>query len=239
MTHFDSALDIETERSARPQAEIERWFSVTPAMLHSIDMKGRLVLMSDAWLNRLGYSREEVIGRLSSDFLIPESREHAIRNVLPGFRSGRCENVEYQMVCKDGRVIEVLLSAMLDNDPTNHRSSSLAVITDVTTRNAAEQQLAESEARYRGLIEDQSELVSLATPEGELRFVNHAYARLYKENPVKCWEKVFMTTSQRNTGRLLQSIYERSVVSTRVLKTKTKYVYQTANGDGLPGPIER
>jgi diguanylate cyclase (GGDEF)-like protein/PAS domain S-box-containing protein len=60
---------------------------------------------------------------------------------------------------------------------------SLAVITDVTAFKAAEQQLALSEARYRELVESQSELVSLASPEGELRFVNHAYARHYGLQP--------------------------------------------------------
>jgi PAS domain S-box-containing protein len=43
--------------------------------------------------------------------------------------------------------------------------------------------LAESEALYRGLVEDQSDLVSLATPEGELTFVNFAYARLHDAQP--------------------------------------------------------
>jgi PAS domain S-box-containing protein len=36
---------------------------------------------------------------------------------------------------------------------------------------------ASNEAFFRRLVEDQSELVSLATPEGELTFVNRAYAR--------------------------------------------------------------
>ena len=44
-------------------------------------------------------------------------------------------------------------------------------------------QLAESEALYRGLVENQSELVSLATPEGTLFFVNRAYALHYGKRP--------------------------------------------------------
>ncbi len=115
--------NVETERNARLRAKLERWFTVTPAMLQSIDEAGRLIAASDAWLAKLGYKREEVIGRLSSDFLTPESREHAIKNVLPEFfRRGHCENVEYQMVAKDGRVIDVLLSSVLDDDVDRSRS---------------------------------------------------------------------------------------------------------------------
>ena len=43
--------------------------------------------------------------------------------------------------------------------------------------------LAESEALYRGLVEDQSELVSLATPDGALFFINRAYALHYGKRP--------------------------------------------------------
>jgi diguanylate cyclase (GGDEF)-like protein/PAS domain S-box-containing protein len=43
------------------------------------------------------------------------------------------------------------------------------------SQHAAE--LAENEARYRAIVEDQTELISLATPDGRLSFVNPAYGR--------------------------------------------------------------
>jgi len=153
-------------------------------MMHSIDARGRVIAVSDIWLAKLGYEREEVIGRPSTDFLTAESRQRAIDEVLPAFfRSGHCENVEYQMVGKDGRIIDVLLSGVLNKDPAAGGGASLSIITDVTERNLVQRKLAESEARYRGLVEDQSELVSLATPDGQLRYVNHAYARHYGAQP--------------------------------------------------------
>ena len=175
----------EAEFETHLRIELERRMAVTPAMLHSIDEKGRLISVSDAWLAKLGYSRDEVLGRPSSDFLTVElRREHAIRDVLPDFfRLGRCDNVQYQMVRKDGGVIDVLLSAVLYSGPPGHGPMSLAVITDVTALKQTRRQLAESEARYRGLVEDQSESVSLATPEGELRYVNHAHASFYGKQP--------------------------------------------------------
>ncbi|WP_349962888.1 diguanylate cyclase [Rhizobium sp. ZPR3] len=168
--------DIRTELDHRTQ--------VTPAMLHSINKDGFLISVSDAWLSKLGYSREEVIGKRSSEFLTAESRAYAVREVLPAFfLSGRSDNIEYQMVCKDGQIIDVLLSAVLDRMPGEAGGVSLAVITDVTALKAAKRQLALSEERYRDLVEYQTELVSLASPEGELRFVNHAYAHHYGREP--------------------------------------------------------
>ena len=48
---------------ARVRFEVQRRIAATPAMLHSIDAEGRLVSVSDAWLAKLGYTREEVLGR--------------------------------------------------------------------------------------------------------------------------------------------------------------------------------
>jgi len=136
------------------------WFQRTPAMLHSIDSEGRIIQVSDAWLAKFGYSREEVIGQFSSDFLAPESRADAVERILPEFfRSGHCENVVYQMVCKDGRILDVLLSAVLDPGDEQKNCSSLAVISDVTESRAALRRLRESESHYRLLAEYSTDIV--------------------------------------------------------------------------------
>ena len=43
-------------------------------MLQSIDAEGRIVSVSDYWLETMGYDREEVIGRYIGDFLSSASR---------------------------------------------------------------------------------------------------------------------------------------------------------------------
>jgi diguanylate cyclase (GGDEF)-like protein/PAS domain S-box-containing protein len=179
MTHLPAGPGEETAHDATQQLTLESWFKVTPAMLHSVDSQGRLISVSNTWLAKLGYKREEIIGKPAFDFLTPESHEHAIKNVAPElFRRGHYENVEYQAVCKDGRIIDILVSGILYSGPSMADCRSLSVITDVTELRAAQQRLRESETFYRCLVEDQPELVSLVTPEGNLRFVNNAFARL-------------------------------------------------------------
>ena len=135
------------EFEAHLRAEIDLRMAVTPAMLHSINAAGLLVSVSDAWLEKLGYSREEVIGRPSADFLTAESRARAITEVLPEFfRVGRCENIHYQMVKKCGGVIDVLVSAVLADDPGGKGRVSLAVITDITALLETKRLLHESDA---------------------------------------------------------------------------------------------
>jgi len=159
---------------------LDKLFLSAPAMLHSIDAQGHLIAVSEVWLAALGYRREEVLGRRSTEFLTAESAQRAIDMVLPAFlQDGRCDRVEYQMVCKNGSVLDVLLSAILERDAAGVVLSSMAIIEDVTGRKRAERELRDSEARYRALVEGQRELVSMSTREGVLSFVNGAYAQFF------------------------------------------------------------
>ncbi|MGD0721425.1 MAG: PAS domain S-box protein [Roseiarcus sp.] len=174
--------DFEAAPGEALQPGPQGWSNATPAMMHMIDAEGRIVAVTDVWLARTGYAREDVLGRSSLDFLSPESRRRAIAEVLPVLsQRGHTENNEYQMICRDGRLLDILVSAVLRDRAAG--AASLAVITDVTARKLAERRLAESEARYRGLVEEQSDFVSLATPDGVLTFVNHAYAQLHGAQP--------------------------------------------------------
>lgn len=138
-----------TERSLKEsQARLRSLYESTPAMLHSIDAQGRLLTVSDTWLTKMGYSRSEVIGRNSAEFLTPESHAYARNVVLPRYlREGRCENIEYQMVRKDGTLIDVLLSATMERDEQGRPLRSLAILEDVTEKHAVEAALRANQER--------------------------------------------------------------------------------------------
>ena len=134
-----------TEQKLRESEErYRRLYSETPAMLHSIGADGRLVSVSNCWLETLGYQRAEVLNRRTTEFLTQESKEYAQKVILPEFfRTGSCHNVPYQFLKKDGDVIDVLLSAVAEKDEQGQVVRSLAVMTDVTQRNQAERKIEE------------------------------------------------------------------------------------------------
>jgi PAS domain S-box-containing protein len=131
------------EKALRESEErYRRLYHHTPAMLHSIDINGRIVSVSDYWSEVMGYPREEVIGRRLTSFFSEESRRHAEEEVFPEFfRAGFIKDVAYQFVKKDGRTIDVLLSAIADRDRQDNIIRTLAVSMDVTERKRAEEAL--------------------------------------------------------------------------------------------------
>ena len=125
----------------------EAIYRATPAMMHTINADGTIREMSDFWLSSLGYSREEVVGHKSTDFLDPESGQRAVESSLPElFRSGRNTDIPYRFVRKDGTKLDVLLSSFLERDHTGKPLQSYAVITDVTPLRAAYAQLERTNA---------------------------------------------------------------------------------------------
>ncbi|OHC61623.1 MAG: hypothetical protein A2040_10875 [Rhodocyclales bacterium GWA2_65_19] len=130
-------------------------YKKTPAIMHSINAEGRLVGVSDLWLSTFGYASDEVIGRKSSDFLTEASRRYAIEVVLPEFfRTGSCVDVPYQFVAKDGRILDVLLSAFGERDADNRIVRSLAVMTDVTARKLDQQRLENLLSEQKAILEN-------------------------------------------------------------------------------------
>ena len=153
----------EAEKALRESEERYRsLYHNTPAMLHSIDTSGRLVSVSDYWAEAMGYTRSEVIGRNLTDFFTDESSRYAEEKVYPEFfKTGFCKDIAYQFVKKNGRIIDVLLSAIADRDSKGSITRTLAVSIDVTERKRAEEalRLAKEElSRYSKDLERQVEI---------------------------------------------------------------------------------
>ena len=122
----------------------------TPAMLHSIDDKGKIISVSDYWSQALGYLPEEAVGRPLTDFMTEDSRQKAVSEVMPSFfRQGECKDINYQFIKKQGDLIDVLLSAIAEKNQQGNVTRSLAVLVDITERKQAEEELRRAQEQLR------------------------------------------------------------------------------------------
>ena len=140
-------------------------YNNTPVMMHSIDHDGKLTTVSDYWLQVLGYERSEVLGRRSTDFLTEASRRRALEVDLPRFRqTGVAKDIEYQMVKKNGEIIDVMLSATAEFDEQGKIAHTLAFIVDVTERKLTEEALGLSEERFHKIFEHSNDAIFVIDP---------------------------------------------------------------------------
>jgi PAS domain S-box-containing protein len=130
-------------------------YESTPAMLHTVDAEGRIMAVSNHWLAKLGYPRNEVIGRSILDFIADESRrslaDGRLREVIS---QGNLQNVPRQMVTRSGELLDVLLSARAERDEQGRVVRLLVASKDVTERNRAEARLREAYGEIARLKEE-------------------------------------------------------------------------------------
>lgn len=149
------AMYTEVSDQLRANFKYRSLYRSTPAMLHTVDGDGLLVTVTDHWLHKMGYSRNEVIGRRITDFFSEEDQRRldgdGLRKLISG---GDYDNLERQMVTRSGEVLELLVSAIANRDENGNVDRMLVASKDVTKRLRAERKLRRTLAENARLREE-------------------------------------------------------------------------------------
>jgi PAS domain S-box-containing protein len=120
---------------------LRRLYDRAPLSYQSLDENGCFVEVNQAWLDTLGYTREEVIGKNFSAFLDPDWREH-FRHNFPRFKSiGEILGVEFNMLKKDGSAIFVSFHGRIGKDSQGNFLQTHCIFEDITERRESEEML--------------------------------------------------------------------------------------------------
>ncbi len=111
------------------QMHTRDFYRTTPALLLSIDAHGRVFAVSQAWLDRLGYPREAVLGQDFFDFVAGRDARQLKEEYLQNLADqGEIRNTPYQLRRDNGSLIDVSLSAVAQTDASGHLKGSFAVV---------------------------------------------------------------------------------------------------------------
>ncbi|RLC66498.1 MAG: hypothetical protein DRI48_04535 [Chloroflexi bacterium] len=177
----------ELERTRRILKQREKRFRLlyeeAPLGYQSLDANGRLLVVNPAWLNLLGYSREEeVIGRDFAEFLAPSSREGFRERFLRLKEVGEAYDVECELVRKDGGRVYASFDSRVGYDEEGNFRQAHCIVHDVTERKRMEEALRESEARYRAVSELTSDFAFTmrVEPDGKMvpEWVTESFGRV-------------------------------------------------------------
>ena len=149
------AMYSELSDQARANFKYRTLYRSTPAMLHTVDGDGLIVTVTDHWLSKLGFRREEVLGRPITDFMSEaDQKKYADGRLQQLIAEGDFNNLERQMVTHDGRTIDLIMSAISHRDENGNVDRMLVASKDVTERNRAERELRRTLAENARLREE-------------------------------------------------------------------------------------
>ena len=173
-----SIIDV-TERNKLQLAfeQNERRFKAlyndSPIMMHTVDAAGNLAEANDYWCKEMGYSRDEIVGKPISQFFTEQSMIQAMESDIPTYLStGYAENLTYQMIKKNGEIIDVQVSIAVQYDDSGNFSAAQATIKNITELKKAEAQLQQSEKKFKALFDDSSDYSFALAPDGCVLDIN-------------------------------------------------------------------
>ena len=138
-----------------------------------VDSKSRTIEVNQALCDMLGYSQEEIIGKLPLDFAETESRKIFISQNLRIFD---IPNRSYDLILKKktGDDVYVHFSATTIKDQSGEVKGVFALITDITDRKRAE----EERGRLATAIEQVADCVVITDKDANIQYVNPAFTRI-------------------------------------------------------------
>jgi PAS domain S-box-containing protein len=148
--------DITRRRKAedelrRSEKKFRRLFDKAPLGYQSLDENGIIREVNQAWLDILGYSRQEVIGRWFGDFLPPDSLEMFPDGFACLKGAGEVCNLEFEMVCQDRSRISVSFYGRVAVDHSGGFVRTHCMFEDVTARKRAEEEIVRQSGQLRAL----------------------------------------------------------------------------------------
>ena len=149
------------------------------ALVVVLDKEGRIVSFNPACENITGYSQAEAAGKCVWDLLLVPEEVDSIKTVFGQLLARQFPNQHQNYWrAKDGRQRLIMWSntALLDNQGKVEYIIGTGI--DITERKAAEDALHASEARFRSLIENSSDITAIFDRSGQIRYVSPSVERL-------------------------------------------------------------
>lgn len=173
---------------------------------------------------RYDLRKENMVGRPIQEIAPAALAEQRIDDIRKVLATGENLRIEFLMELPHAEYwVEAALSPL--RDPDGQTNAVICLMRDVSERKRADQALGESEARYRGMVESQVDMVMRIDPRGRLTFVNDAYCRktgltseqLTGRHEITMVHEADRATAEESIRKLMRPPHERSSREQRMM----------------------
>jgi PAS domain S-box-containing protein/putative nucleotidyltransferase with HDIG domain len=131
-----------------------------------------------------GYTAEELTARSFADITHPDDQSVGI-DLAARLIAGKAPSytTEKRYITKTGGIIWVNLSVALIRDTQGTPLYFLSMVENITVRKQTEQAMRDSEARFRALIENGSDIITILDKDAKIRYLSPSIQRLQGYRP--------------------------------------------------------
>jgi len=120
-------------------------FNKAPLGYQSLDIDGIFIEVNQQWLDTLGYTRDEVIGKWFGDFLSPAYQD-GFHKRFPIFKAQGHIHSEFEMVQKNGNKLFIAFEGRIGYDNNGEFKQTHCILQDITERKVLEENLRNNES---------------------------------------------------------------------------------------------
>jgi PAS domain S-box-containing protein len=154
--------------------EIQDLYDNAPCGYHSLNKEGVICQINNTELDWLGYSKDEVIGKMKwGDLISAKCRQTFWDNFSQFLKQGFIHDLEFEMIRKDGTVFTGLLNAAAVYDPSGDYLISRSTLSDITQRKKTEDEL-----RISAVTFEAYDAVMITDAAGNIIKVNQAFTKV-------------------------------------------------------------
>ena len=150
------------------KAELDNVMASSLDMICTVAKDNSIVRVSAASEIILGYKPQELIGKFIFDFVYDEDREETKNHAQEVMAGKGKPNYYNRYVRKDGSLVYLEWTAQWDE----HSNNRYGVARDVTAKVEAENKLKHSEKRFRSLVQDGSDMITILDAEGKYKYAS-------------------------------------------------------------------
>ena len=154
----------------------EDLYSNAPIMYLSIDTNGIIIECNNTVLDKIGYTKREIIGKNMTKFVTKESAASFKKDFSKLLKTGKILGVERQLVAKNREIIDVILDVTVEYGEHGKPIKTRATFKDITKRKLVEKALRESEAQKRAILDASVDRLRYVDKDMKIIWANKATA---------------------------------------------------------------
>lgn len=232
---------IDTERQLRTTNEkvlkeseerFQLLFNKAPLGYQSLDKNGCFIEVNQKWLDMLGYTHDEVIGKWFGHFMPPKYQEMVKIN-FPKFLAQGHIHAEFELIHKNGSIHYIAFDRKIGTDINGNFKQTHCILQDITESKRIKDALVESERRFRTLLSGVELISIMLDMEGCITFCNDYLLTItgYTKEEVigKNWFEQFLP---RSVYENVLNVYIEAVENQNIIKHYENEIV-TKNGEEL------
>lgn len=147
------------------------------------DADGNMIYLSPAYSRRLGYSEQELLGLRAPgilELIHPDDRSR-IAAEIQGGREGRLptSTYDFRVRTKSGEYLWLEDNLRREFDAGGNLVRTIVNSRNISIRKQAEQQLLDSEERFRLVVENSPDAITIWNERGVVQYVSPAFSQLF------------------------------------------------------------